>query len=446
MGEAAASSVGTTRPGASGRRRSRWADCLHPPRPHALPAYAPGAGWRLFCLDARPPRHAPPLRPPRCCRRSPPHATGMESGAAACGGGVPPSAVASPRRAVPGAPTVLPPHGRRFGACTADRHAIATCLPQGQVPTGALAATGVSWSPPYDRLASEGCQVRLVDPRHVPRAPDRGRAARRADPRVVLLAAAAATPTRGRWTALAADRAGAGAEARAAPRRGQRSHGADRQGHAPRHRAGGSAPRTRAPRSAPTAVRRARRRAHAPGRGRGSASPCAPDSHLWRGRTTPTRRARPGTGCVRRTSGGWHAPRFPCWSRSGGAAAARTTRSHATPGNGGPTWLGETGRPWRGAQSGRRAGCGARAAPPGAGGRVRSTVAVGWAWHPPHSRPGGKCRPGRRGRGCTEPRRRCGWRPRTCSGRGEALALTATAYKLARMVSALLQHGTAYVA
>lgn len=96
IGESAASSLVTPRPVASGRCRSRWADCLSPPLPHLLPLWpsstmvaghdsphpgrplgsllplpdSPALFWRMPCPDASPHRHAPTLRPQPCCRPS----------------------------------------------------------------------------------------------------------------------------------------------------------------------------------------------------------------------------------------------------------------------------------------------------------------------------------------------------------------------------------------
>jgi len=100
-----------------------------------------------------------------------PHAAGIAIGATEFWVCVPPSAVASP--AAPSAPTVLPPHVRRFGSFTTDLHAIAAWLRQCQVTTVAMAATGVDWIPLYDLLESAGFQGLLVDPRQVQRAPNR---------------------------------------------------------------------------------------------------------------------------------------------------------------------------------------------------------------------------------------------------------------------------------
>jgi transposase len=67
----------------------------------------------------------------------------------------------------------LPLNVRRFGAFTADLHAIAAWLRQCQVTTVAMESTGVYGIPLYDLLAGEGFQGLLVDPRQVQRAPNR---------------------------------------------------------------------------------------------------------------------------------------------------------------------------------------------------------------------------------------------------------------------------------
>ena len=97
-----------------------------------------------------------------------PHAAGIDVGAAELWVGVPPGAVA-----VPHPPAVLPAHVRRFGAFTADLHAIAAWLRQCGVTTVAMESTGVYWIPLYDVLESAGFEVLLVDPRQVQRAPNR---------------------------------------------------------------------------------------------------------------------------------------------------------------------------------------------------------------------------------------------------------------------------------
>ena len=100
-----------------------------------------------------------------------PHAAGIDVGATELWVCVPPSAVAAP--AASSGLAVLPPYVRRFGAFTADLHAIAAWLRQCQVTTVAMESTGVYWIPLYDLLESAGFQVLLVDPRQAQRAPNR---------------------------------------------------------------------------------------------------------------------------------------------------------------------------------------------------------------------------------------------------------------------------------
>jgi transposase len=102
-----------------------------------------------------------------------PHAAGIAIGATALWVCVPPGAVSSPHAAVPGTPAVLPSNVRRCGPCTAALHAIAAWVRPCQVRTVAMESTGVDWLPLSDLLESEGFQVLLVEPRHVQRAPNR---------------------------------------------------------------------------------------------------------------------------------------------------------------------------------------------------------------------------------------------------------------------------------
>jgi len=62
---------------------------------------------------------------------------------------------------------------RRFGTCTADLEAIAAWLQACGVTTVALESTGVYWIPLYELLAARGLQVLLVDARQLARAPGR---------------------------------------------------------------------------------------------------------------------------------------------------------------------------------------------------------------------------------------------------------------------------------
>ena len=85
--------------------------------------------------------------------------------------------VAVPQGSVPDQPHRrrggLPSHVRRFGACTADLRNLADWLRKAEVDTVAMEATGVYWVPLYDLLESEGFRVLLVDPHQVKAAPGR---------------------------------------------------------------------------------------------------------------------------------------------------------------------------------------------------------------------------------------------------------------------------------
>jgi transposase len=67
----------------------------------------------------------------------------------------------------------LPGHVRRFGACTADLRNLVAWLKQAGVDTVALESTGIYWVPLYDLLEAEGLRVLLVDPHQVRAAPGR---------------------------------------------------------------------------------------------------------------------------------------------------------------------------------------------------------------------------------------------------------------------------------
>jgi transposase len=111
-----------------------------------------------------------------------PHAAGIDIGAAeiwVCvpDGAVPPG-VTPPGAAPPDAWLAeVPPQTlervRRFGSFTADLRAIALWLRQCGVTTVALESTGVYWIPLFDVLQEEGLEVLLVDPRQTTRAPNR---------------------------------------------------------------------------------------------------------------------------------------------------------------------------------------------------------------------------------------------------------------------------------
>jgi transposase len=101
-----------------------------------------------------------------------PHAAGIDVGAtelwvAVLPGSVPPQAQASDT------PAAVPANVCCFGTFTADLEAIARWLRQCGVTTVAMESTGVYWIPLYDLLESAGFQVLLVDPRQVQRTPNR---------------------------------------------------------------------------------------------------------------------------------------------------------------------------------------------------------------------------------------------------------------------------------
>jgi transposase len=98
-----------------------------------------------------------------------PHAAGIDIGATELWVCVPPGAVAFQ----PAPPGGLPAHVRRFGVFTVDLHRIVAWLRQCGVTTVAMESTGVYWIPLYDLLEQEGFEALLVDPRQVQRAPNR---------------------------------------------------------------------------------------------------------------------------------------------------------------------------------------------------------------------------------------------------------------------------------
>jgi transposase len=85
--------------------------------------------------------------------------------------------VAVPQGAVPEQPQrrhdQLPCRVRRFGTCTADLRDLADWLKKAGVDTVAMEATGVYWVPLYDLLEGEGFRVLLVDPHQIRKAPGR---------------------------------------------------------------------------------------------------------------------------------------------------------------------------------------------------------------------------------------------------------------------------------
>jgi transposase len=91
-----------------------------------------------------------------------PHAAGIDVHAAQHWVAVPPEAAPPPP---PGHPPHLPPHVRKFGACTADLEALADWLGACGVTTVAMESTGVYWVPLFELLERRGFRVFLVNPR-----------------------------------------------------------------------------------------------------------------------------------------------------------------------------------------------------------------------------------------------------------------------------------------
>jgi transposase len=93
-----------------------------------------------------------------------PHAAGIDIGEAEHWVAVPPGCDPQPVR--------------RCGTCTADLDALADWLIDGGVTTVAMASTGVDWIPLFELLEARGVQVLLIDPRQAKRAPGRPKTAR----------------------------------------------------------------------------------------------------------------------------------------------------------------------------------------------------------------------------------------------------------------------------
>ncbi len=91
-----------------------------------------------------------------------PHAAGIDVHAAQHWVAVPPEAAPPPAA---DHPPHLPPHVRKFGACTADLEALADWLAACGVATVAMESTGVYWIPLFELLERRGFRVFLVDPR-----------------------------------------------------------------------------------------------------------------------------------------------------------------------------------------------------------------------------------------------------------------------------------------
>jgi transposase len=99
-----------------------------------------------------------------------PHAAGIDVGATELWVCLPEGTDLPPP---PDHPDDLPARVRRFGVFTADLQMLAALLHQAEVDTVALESTGVYWIALYDLLQAEGFRVTLVDPRQTQRTPGR---------------------------------------------------------------------------------------------------------------------------------------------------------------------------------------------------------------------------------------------------------------------------------
>ena len=99
-----------------------------------------------------------------------PHAAGIDIGAREMWAAVPEGSV-PPRTS--GRSDDLPSRVRRFGTCTDELRRLAAWLRSANVDAVAMEATGVYWIPLYDLLEAEGFHVMLVDPHQTRAAPGR---------------------------------------------------------------------------------------------------------------------------------------------------------------------------------------------------------------------------------------------------------------------------------
>ena len=100
-----------------------------------------------------------------------PHAAGIDLGAEEIWVGFPPGVLLPPRPA--DQPTNLPDHVRRYRTFTADLQLLAQHLQAAGVDTIAMESTGVYWIPLYDLLESRQFGVLLADPRQTHDTPGR---------------------------------------------------------------------------------------------------------------------------------------------------------------------------------------------------------------------------------------------------------------------------------
>ena len=98
------------------------------------------------------------------------HAAGIDVHSSAHWVAVSPGSAPAPPR---DHPATLPPHVRKFGACTADLEMLADWLKACGVTTVAMESTGVYWIALFELLERRGFEVYLVDPRQTRHAPGR---------------------------------------------------------------------------------------------------------------------------------------------------------------------------------------------------------------------------------------------------------------------------------
>ena len=110
------------------------------------------------------------VRSPEPLRVANPHAAGIDVHAAVHWVAVPPDHVPAPKCVDAGAgdTTNLPPHVRKFGACTADLELLADWLHQCGITSVAMESTSVYWIALIKLPEGRGFQVYLVDPRQMP--------------------------------------------------------------------------------------------------------------------------------------------------------------------------------------------------------------------------------------------------------------------------------------
>jgi transposase len=100
-----------------------------------------------------------------------PHAAGVDVGANELWVAFPPGSDPGPLPA--GHPEGLPDHVRRFGTFTCDLEALAAALRKAGVASVAMESTGVYWVPLYDLLQSQGLRPLLADARQTADTPGR---------------------------------------------------------------------------------------------------------------------------------------------------------------------------------------------------------------------------------------------------------------------------------